>query len=188
MERAFARLTEEIRGCTLCPLSESRTQAVVYRGSLAPRVVFVGEAPGAEEDRVGVPFVGSSGRILDRAIVSLGPLLGEFGVLNIVKCRPPKNQFDSRAARACRPYLDRQLALLRPWAIVPLGRHALAALDPLAPPILTAAGRPRRTALGSLFPLIHPAAALRSRRLKERWERDVRALGGWLAELHLESV
>jgi len=185
---AFARLSEEIRGCTLCPLAKSRIQAVVYRGSLTPHVVFVGEAPGADEDRLGIPFVGRAGRVLDRAIESLGPALGEFGVLNVVKCRPPANRFDPRAARACRPYLDRQIALLRPRVVVPLGRHALAALDPSAPPILTAAGHARLAQLGWLFPLVHPAATLRSRRLKERWGHDLRAFEGWLAELRLESV
>jgi uracil-DNA glycosylase len=176
----FERLSEQIRRCTLCPLAQERTHAVVYRGSLAPRLVFVGEAPGAEEDRLGVPFVGRSGRLLDGAIESLGPRLGEFGVLNVLKCRPPGNRFDPRAARTCRPYLDRQLRLLGPRALVPLGNHALGTLDPTAPPILTAAGAPREAGVGWLFPLIHPAAALRSRRLRERWEHDVRALGSWL--------
>jgi len=186
--RAFEALSEEIRRCTRCPLSASRTQAVVYRGSFAPRIVFVGEAPGAEEDRQGVPFVGRSGKLLDRAVASLGPALGEYGVLNLLKCRPPGNRFDPSAARTCRPYLERQLALLRPRALVPLGARALAALDPTSAPILSVAGAPRRAAVGWLFPLIHPAAALRSRRRKERWEHDVRALESWLGSSRLEIL
>jgi len=142
----------------------------------------VGEAPGAEEDRTGVPFVGRSGQELDRAVARLGLSEGEFGVLNVLKCRPPGNRFDRSAARTCRPYLDRQLALLRPQVIVTLGARALAAVDPTAPPMLAAAGRPRPGAELAHFPLIHPAAALRSRKLRERWETDVRALAGWLAE------
>ena len=179
---AWNRLSRTIRACQLCPLGAVRTQAVVYRGGLAPRVVFVGEAPGAEEDRTGVPFVGRSGRELDRAIATLDLRPEEFGVLNVLKCRPPGNRFDPSAARTCRPYLDRQFDLLQPGAIVTLGARALHAMDPKAPPILSAAGRPR--AQGSIphFPLIHPAAALRSRRLRERWEHDFRALGRWLAE------
>jgi len=186
--RSFEALSEEIRRCTLCPLSRSRTHAVVYRGSLEPRVVFVGEAPGAEEDRQGVPFVGRSGRLLDRAVGTLGPALGAYGVLNVLKCRPPANRFDPRAARTCRPYLARQLELLRPQLLVPLGAKALAALDPGSPPILAAAGTVRQGAFGRTFPLIHPAAALRSRRLRERWERDVAALGVWLSGSPLETL
>jgi DNA polymerase len=154
----------------------------VYRGGLAPRVVFVGEAPGAEEDRTGVPFVGRSGRELDRAVATLGLSDEDFGVLNALKCRPPGNRFDPSAARTCRPYLDRQLELLHPEVVVTLGTRALAAIDPTALPMLSAAGRPRVHGGIPHFPLIHPAAALRSRRLRERWERDVRALGRWLAE------
>jgi uracil-DNA glycosylase len=153
---------------------------VVYRGGAAPRLVFVGEAPGEAEDRQGVPFVGRSGRILDAALerLPLGP--DDVGILNVLKCHPPHNRFDAAAARTCRPYLERQLDLLRPSVVVPLGRMALRALDPDAPAILEVAGTPRSSTRGPLFPLVHPAAALRSRRLRERWERDVERLGAWL--------
>ena len=179
---AWDRLSDTIRACQLCPLGQVRTQAVVYRGGLAPRVVFIGEAPGAEEDRTGLPFVGRSGRELDRAVENLGLSPDDYGVLNTLKCRPPANRFDPAAARTCRPYLDRQLDLLRPDVIVTLGARALAAIDPTAPAMLKSAGRPRVRPKTPHFPLIHPAAALRSRRMRKRWERDVRALGRWLAE------
>jgi uracil-DNA glycosylase len=180
-ESEFDRLSEEIRACRRCPLGSVRTQAVVYRGGRSPRVVFVGEAPGAEEDRTGLPFVGRSGRLLDTAIARLGLPAEEFGVLNVLKCRPPGNVFDRAAARTCRPYLDRQLALLRPAVLVSLGATALRSLDPQAPPILRAAGVPRPSdGRPTLFPLVHPAASLRSRRLRERWETDVGALAAWL--------
>jgi uracil-DNA glycosylase len=169
----FEALSEEIRACRRCPLGETRTHAVVYRGGLAPWVVFVGEAPGAREDETGVPFVGRSGARLDAAIARLRLTEGEFGVLNLLKCRPPANRFDRKAAATCRPFLERQLELLRPRVLVSLGAHALRELDPTSPPVLEAAGTSRRAGTRSLFPLIHPAAALRSRRLAERWERDV---------------
>lgn len=161
---------------------------MVYRGSLTPRLVFVGEAPGVEEDRAGVPFVGRSGRTLDAAIARLGLAPSDYGVLNVLKCHPPGNRFDRRAARTCRPYLDRQLAWLAPQVIVSLGSPALHALEPNAPAMLEAAGRPRTTARGPLFPLIHPAAALRSRRLARRWSADVRALRRWLIALRAQPV
>jgi uracil-DNA glycosylase len=143
-------------------------------------VVFVGEAPGAAEDREGRPFVGRSGRILDAAIETLGLGPEEIGIVNLLKCRPPANVFDRDAARTCRPFLDRQLDLLRPRAIVSLGASALRALDPAAPAILKAAGRPRAGPAPPLFPLIHPAASLRSTRMRARWLEDVAALSRWL--------
>jgi uracil-DNA glycosylase len=176
----WAQLSHEIRTCQRCPLGQTRTHAVVYRGSLTPRVVFVGEAPGILEDRTGIPFVGRSGRRLDAAIERLGLERSEFGVLNVLKCHPPGNRFDRSAARTCRPYLDRQLALLRPEVVVTLGASALRAFDPRAPPILTVAGRPRPSVAWRLFPLLHPAATLRSRRWAKRWESDLAALGAWL--------
>lgn len=185
---AWEVLSEEIRACRRCPLGALRTHAVVYRGSLVPRVVFVGEAPGAEEDRQGLPFVGRSGRRLDAAVARLGLSPADYGVLNVLKCRPPSNRFDPRAARVCRPYLDRQLALLRPELLVTLGAHALSALDPAAPRVLLAAGRPRSTDRGPLFPLIHPAAALRSRRWHRRWEADLARLGRWWDRRATESL
>jgi uracil-DNA glycosylase family 4 len=177
----FERLSDEIRACRRCPLGSVRTQAVVYRGGFAPRLLFVGEAPGAAEDREGRPFVGRSGRVLDAAIASLGIGPDEFGILNLLKCRPPENKFDPAAARTCRPYLDRQVALLRPGACVSLGAKALQALDPTAPPILASAGTPRRAFGLPLFPLVHPAASLRSGRMRARWTSDVGALSRWLA-------
>ena len=174
-------LVREIENCERCELYRTRNHVVVYRGGPTPRIVFVGEAPGAEEDRTGLPFQGRSGRRLDEAVGTLGLGSSEFGIVNLIKCRPPQNRFDPRAQARCRPYLDRQLDLLRPERLVTLGAHALRVLDPSAPPVLTAAGQPRHCARGPLFPLIHPAAALRSRRLAERWSADVRALRGWLA-------
>lgn len=156
---------------------------MVYRGGLSPLVVFVGEAPGATEDREGLPFVGRSGRRLDGAIERAALAPEEVGVLNLIKCRPPANRFDRAAARTCRPFLDRQLDLLRPRGLVTLGAHALRALDPTAPPVLRAAGEARPIGRGTLFPMIHPAAAMRSRRLAERWVHDVDALARWIPAL-----
>jgi uracil-DNA glycosylase family 4 len=175
------RLSAEIRSCTLCDLHRTRTQAVVYRGGRSPRVVFIGEAPGAEEDRRGEPFVGRSGRRLDEAIAQMGLSQEQFGIVNLLKCRPPKNVFARESARTCRPYLERQLDLLRPKVVVPLGAHALAAMDRTAPRITDAAGVPRHGARWTLFPLLHPAATFRSRKNLERWGRDVVALGSALA-------
>ncbi|MGA8542375.1 MAG: uracil-DNA glycosylase [Thermoplasmata archaeon] len=185
---AWEALSEEIRTCQKCPLHSTRTQVVIYRGDLAPRVLFVGEAPGAAEDRAGLPFVGRSGQRLDAAIARAGLAPAEFGILNLIKCHPPENRFDRVAEHTCRPYLDRQIALLSPRLIVPLGSHAFHALAPDGGPILAVAGRPHAGSDPPLFPLIHPAAALRSRRLSERWTQDVDALGRWLRERPAQPV
>ncbi len=125
---------------------------------------------------------------MDAAIDALGLAPAEIGIVNLLKCRPPENRFDPRAWAACRPYLDRQLAWLNPERLVSLGANALRALDPSAPPVLIAAGAPRATPRGPLFPLVHPAAALRSRRLAERWSTDLGALGRWLASAPAQPV
>ena len=178
---AWARLVTEASGCTLCPLHQHRTHAVVYRGGDRPRILFIGEAPGVEEDKLGLPFVGRSGRRLDEAIdrLRIGP--SEFGIVNLLKCRPPDNRFDRAAARVCRPYLERQLDLLAPERIVTLGAHALRALDPEAPPVTEAAGHPRSTTRGPIFPLLHPAAALHAPAFRARWYTDLDALDRWLS-------
>jgi uracil-DNA glycosylase family 4 len=181
---SWETLCGEIRGCTLCHLHRGRLQAVVYRGSLRPKVFFVGEAPGKMEDRQGLPFVGAAGRILDRAIASLGLGEGDVGISNAIKCRPPDNAYDAVGAATCRPYLARQLAYLKPRVVVTLGAHALEAFRPDALPITRVAGAPLTWRETPLFPMVHPAAVYRSTSYRQRWEKDVgtfaRLLPEWL--------
>ncbi len=159
-----------------------RRHAVVYRGGSAPAIVFVGEAPGREEDAQGIPFVGRSGHLLDEAIATLRLAPDDFGIVNLLKCRPPDNRFDPRAAATCRTFLDRQLALLRPRLVVTLGARALRSLDPEAPPLLRAAGAPRTDRAPPIFPLLHPAATFRARAWRQRWEADVVRLEHFLRD------
>lgn len=184
----WAAWAEEVRRCRRCALAESRTQVVLYRGAPHPILAFVGEAPGKDEDRTGQPFMGRAGRRLDRAIARIGLRDDAYGVLNVVKCRPPNNQLPAFAVRACRPFLERQLAMLDPRVVVPLGAHALASLDGTAPAITAAAGQPRKLGARTIFPLVHPAAAFRSLRYAERWERDVDRLADWLRLTDLETL
>lgn len=170
---SWDELAELAATCTACPLHRTRTQVVLFRGSRRPRVLFVGEAPGAEEDRLGVPFVGRAGSRLDAAAADLGLAPDDWAVINLVKCRPPGNRFVRRSADRCRPFLDRQIELLDPAWIVTLGRHALQALDPGAPPITEAAGKERSRDPRRLFPLLHPAAPLHDPRLRDRWASDL---------------
>jgi uracil-DNA glycosylase family 4 len=124
------QLASEVAACTRCGLSSSRTQTVFARGNPRANLCFVGEAPGAEEDAQGLPFVGRAGQLLDRMIAAMG-LSPEQDVYicNILKCRPPGNRRPEPSEMAtCIPYLHEQLALVRPRAIVALGNTAVAAL------------------------------------------------------------
>ena len=179
----WKRLNREIDRCRRCALGSLRQHVVIHRGSLRPRVLFVGEAPGAQEDRVGIPFVGAAGKRLDRLVTQLGLLESEFAVINVFKCRPPGNQFSLEAARACRPFLARQIEFLQPIMIVPLGVNALAAFRPDLLPISHAAGWLSRWRGLLFFPMIHPAAATRSRALRRRWEHDGKSLAKVLSRL-----
>ena len=124
------QLAAEVATCTRCGLSATRTQTVFARGNPEARLCFVGEAPGADEDAQGLPFVGRAGQLLDRMIGAMG-LSPERDVYicNILKCRPPGNRRPEPEEMAtCIPYLHEQLALVRPRAIVALGNTAVAAL------------------------------------------------------------
>jgi uracil-DNA glycosylase family 4 len=124
------QLATEVASCTRCGLSATRTQTVFARGNPDAQLCFVGEAPGAEEDAQGLPFVGRAGQLLDRMIGAMGlsPERDVY-VCNILKCRPPGNRRPEPAEMAtCIPYLHEQLALVRPRAIVAMGNTAVAAL------------------------------------------------------------
>jgi uracil-DNA glycosylase len=126
----LASLTSEVSTCTKCGLATTRTQTVFARGNPAAQLCFVGEAPGADEDEQGLPFVGRAGQLLDRMIgaMALSPETDVY-ICNILKCRPPGNRRpEPDEIATCIPYLHEQLALVRPRVIVALGNTAVAAL------------------------------------------------------------
>jgi DNA polymerase len=167
-------LEAKIAGCTACRLCERRQQTVPGTGDRRAEVLFVGEGPGAEEDRQGLPFVGAAGRLLDAMLAAIGRTR-EQGVYiaNTVKCRPPHNrtpQADEMAA--CRPWLDRQIALLQPRLIVALGRPAAQVLLD-QPEVRINAARGRLHAHRGIPVVVtyHPAYLLRNQADKARaWE------------------
>lgn len=179
----WTRLNREIDRCRRCPLGSLRQHVVIHRGSLRPRVLFIGEAPGTAEDRLGVPFVGAAGKRLDRLIGQLGLLESEFAIVNVIKCHPPGNQLIDEAVVACRPFLARQIEFLQPIMIVTLGVAALSAFKPNLLPITHAAGWLSRWRGLLFFPLIHPAAAARSNTLRRRWDHDGKSLARVLSRL-----
>jgi uracil-DNA glycosylase len=159
---------------------ESCATFVPGEGAADARVVLVGEAPGANEDREGRPFVGAAGRFLDTLLAEAGLSRSEIFITNVLKSRPPGNR-DPRADEVAHswPWLEAQLAVIEPEVVVPLGRHALARFDP-AVKIADVHGRPHTAGGRSLFPLYHPAAALHGGKLRGALISDARALGDWL--------
>lgn len=153
----------EVRGCTKCGLSATRTQTVFARGNPMSDLVFVGEGPGADEDRLGEPFVGKAGQLLDKMITAMGYAPGDVYICNVVKCRPPENRKPEPAEMAaCLPYLHEQLAVIRPKAIVALGATAVQGLLGAAEGITRMRGT-WKIYRGSIpiMPTFHPAYLLR---------------------------
>jgi uracil-DNA glycosylase len=177
-------LHREIRshhGCGFEPC-ETATNMVPGEGSPTADVMIVGEAPGASEDEQGRPFVGRSGRLLDELLAAAGLGREQVFITNVVKARPPGNR-DPRADEVAHhmAWLEAQLALIRPRLVVPLGRHALAHFTDGAK-ISEVHGTVLRERGRTLFPLYHPAAALRSTALRTAAFEDARRLAAALSE------
>jgi DNA polymerase len=159
----FEVLRDEATTCTRCRLSEGRTQVVFGMGDPTADLMFVGEGPGAEEDRQGLPFVGRSGKLLDRLLdEEMGLTRDTCYIANVVKCRPPDNR-DPRPdeVTACRPYLESQIDLIAPRVIVTLGNFASKLLLDTGEGITRLRGRTYDYRDAVLVPTFHPAAVLR---------------------------
>ena len=165
-------LAVEAAGCVLCRLSEKRKTVVFGEGHDRAAVMFIGEGPGAEEDRTGRPFVGQAGKLLDRMIFAMGFEREQVYIANVVKCRPPGNRDpkDDEVA-ACAAYLDRQIDLIEPQVIVALGKPASRRLTGTNKPMGALRGRWSSYRRIPLMPVFHPAYLLRQPKLKrEAWE------------------
>jgi DNA polymerase len=171
----------EAAGCVRCPLAEGRTQVVFGEGNPDADLVLVGEAPGFHEDREGRPFAGRARELLERLLGSVGLSLDDAYLATVLKCRPPGNRDPLPAEiAACEPYLYRQLELIRPSVVAPLGSFATALLSGRALGITRVHGQEQPVTLGgrtvTLYPLYHPAAALYTPTMLEVLERDVARL------------
>ena len=167
--------------CTRCDLALSRTQVVPGAGAPRARLLFVGEAPGANEDREGVPFVGASGKLLDAMLEAGGIPRDEIFIANTVRCRPPENRNPrAREIRACAGWMAEQIRLIRPALVATLGRFALQQFIPKGKITQLQATR-REVRYGEeelqLFPLLHPSAILRSPDLRPTYQSHFEALG-----------
>jgi len=178
----LASLRACVARCEACGLSKTRTQTVFMDGTAARKLLFVGEAPGADEDRTGVPFVGRAGQLLSDIIVKgMGIPRQEVAIANVLKCRPPDNRDPTPVEKAtCTPWLDRQVELLDPAVIVPLGRHAAmhvlrveASMGAMRGQVHTQDGR-------QIVPTYHPAYLLRSPGEKKECWKDIQLAMGVL--------
>jgi len=183
MADELAKLEGKVKACARCRLARTRTQAVFARGRPDAELMFIGEAPGGEEDRQGIPFVGPAGKLLDQMILAMGLSPEEVYITNIVKCRPPQNR-DPRSDEidACWPFLERQIELVQPKLICTLGRPASNTLLQNHRSMGELRGRWFHYRHIPVLPTYHPAYLLRSPgQKKQAWQdlkRIILALSG----------
>jgi len=173
----LVELADEVRRCTKCGLHSARTQTVFARGSTDAELCFVGEGPGADEDRQGFPFVGKAGQLLDRMIAAMGFARDDVYVCNIVKCRPPDNRKpEPDEMAACKPYLREQLELVAPKVIVALGATAVEGLIGMSGGITRLRGQWKLYRTIPVMPTFHPAYLLRNPAAKREVWDDLQAV------------
>ncbi len=171
-----------LAGCPRCKLSKSRTHIVFGQGNPHADLMFVGEAPGRDEDEQGLPFVGRAGQLLTRIIEAMGRKRAEVYIANVLKCRPPNNRNpEPDEVSSCRPFLEEQIRLISPRALVTLGTFAAQALLGTDEPIGRLRGRWQSAHGVRVMPTFHPAFLLRSpERKKDVWE-DMKKVRDYLA-------
>lgn len=179
---SLEEIGERVRVCTDCPLSKGRTHAVAGEGPPDAQIMFIGEGPGYQEDRQGRPFVGPAGRFLEELLASIGLRREQVFIANMVKCRPPDNREPLPAEiAACSKYLDRQIDLIRPKLVVTLGRFSMSKFFPNES-ISRVHGKARKVNGLTVYPIMHPAAALHRQELRRVIEADFRAIPSLLEE------
>ena len=180
-------LFHEALGCVRCPLHRGRTKVVFGSGNANADLMFVGEAPGQQEDLQGLPFVGRAGKLLDQLLEEVGLQRSDVFITNVLLCRPPGNRDPQQdEIDTCKPYLHRKIELIEPKVICTLGNFATKLLTRSQRGITGVHGRPQVHELGGrtvrVFPIYHPAAALRSTRTLEELREDFSKLPALLAE------
>lgn len=180
----FKELRERCESCTDCPLHATRTNCVFGKGNPAADLMFIGEAPGEQEDLTGEPFVGRAGQLLDRFLYAVDIRREDVYIANILKCRPPNNRDPLPAEEdACIKYLREQVRILQPKIIVCLGR--ISAMKLIRPDYKITKEHGQWVERGSFFmtAVYHPAALLRNPRLKEDMLRDIKSIKEKLSSL-----
>ena len=177
---------EEARTCIRCPLHHTRTNVVFGAGNANADLMFIGEAPGANEDRMGLPFVGQAGKLLDKLLGEIGLERGDVFIANTLKCRPPDNRDPHpNEIAACQDYLRRQVDLIEPIVICTLGNFSTKLLRDDTAGISRLHGREEVRIIGTravrLYPLYHPAAALYTPSMLETLRGDFHRIPELLA-------
>lgn len=180
---ALQEIAREVQACTACELHKGRTRAVPGEGPVDAEIMFIGEAPGYNEDQQGRPFVGAAGKLLEELLAEIGLTRDDVWIGNVVKCRPPQNR-DPRPEEiaACAGYLERQIALLQPKLIGTLGRYSMEKFFPGAR-ITRVHGQAKRDGSRVLIPLFHPAYILRNMSALPDAQRDMHKIPRLLARL-----
>jgi DNA polymerase len=167
---ALASVREELGECVRCKLCKTRTTIVFGQGNPSADLMFVGEAPGRDEDRAGEPFVGEAGQLLTRIINAINLQREEVYIANVIKCRPPRNRDpESDEIEACFPFLEKQIEVVQPKVICALGRFAAQTLLGTKEMISRLRGKQFSFRNRILVPTYHPASLLRH----PQWKRDV---------------
>ena len=173
----LSKLDQKLQGCKVCSLSQGRRQVVFGSGNPNADLMFVGEAPGAEEDRQGLPFVGAAGQLLTKMIESIGLRREDVYIANVIKCRPPGNRDPEPAEVAsCEPFLKQQIDLIEPSIICTLGRFAVQTLLQTSESMGRLRGRLFAYEGIKLVPTYHPAALLRNQQWKRPTWEDLQML------------
>ena len=183
----LVELYRELQDCRKCPLAEGRTTVVFGTGNADADLMFAGEAPGFHEDQQGKPFVGRAGKLLDQLLEEIGLARGDVFIANVLKCRPPDNRDPLPAeVDACRGHLAQQIELIEPRVVCTLGNFATKLLSGSPQGITRVRGVPQARELGGrqvfLYPIFHPAAALRTPSMLDQLRADFQSLPALLAE------
>ena len=182
-------LARHLLNCARCRLSEKRKTVVFGEGAPDARIMFIGEEPGAEEDRTGRPFVGQAGQLLDRMVIAMGFQRAQIYIANVVKCRPPGNRDPKDdEISACSGFLDRQIELIRPDVIVALGRFAANRLTGTDKPLGALRGRWSHYKGVPLLSTYHPAYLLRTPADKRKVWQDLQMVMAKLGESQQSTV
>lgn len=184
---SLTAIAKSLSGCTRCKLSKGRTQIVMGEGNPKARLMFVGEAPGEQEDLKGVPFVGRAGQLLTQMITAMGLSREEVFIANVVKCRPPENRNpEPDEIESCEPFLFKQIQAIGPEIIVALGKFSSQTLLKTETRISDLRGKFHQATLGApvlVMPTFHPAYLLRNPSSKKECWDDLKQV---VAKLGLE--
>ena len=181
-EDILKEIAAEVSTCPKCDLCKTRTKAVPGEGNPHAKIMFIGEGPGYHEDKQGRPFVGPAGQFLDELLASINLKRADVFITNVVKCRPPENRDPTPVEiETCHPYLEQQIAAIKPKVIVTLGRHSMAQFFG-SEKISAIHGRARKINGYLCIAMYHPAAGLHQASLKDTIRADFKKIPTIIAE------